>query len=70
VRLEQTDCPAQADVTGDPVAFQDLLVGNLTPAVAVSLGRLVLNNQSHEATLNALFPAQHFWQSPFELLRL
>lgn len=70
VRLEKIDYPAQADVTCDPVAFQDLLVGNLTPGVGVSLGRLILSDPSHEATLSALFPAHHFWQSPFELLRL
>lgn len=70
VRLEQTDLPAEADVTCAPAAFQDLLTGNLTPADAVAGGKVALANRTHEATLHALFPAMHFWQSPFDLLRL
>jgi hypothetical protein len=70
VRLEHALPAAPVNVTCDAVAFQNMLLGNLTWQSAIERGIVEIDDSKRAAMLSALFPPRVFWQSPFELLRL
>jgi hypothetical protein len=70
VRLEHALPSSPVNVTCDALAFQNLLLGNLTWQTAIEREIVELDDPKRAAVLAALFPPRLFWQSPFELLRL
>lgn len=70
VRLEHALPAANVHVRCGRIAFQDMLLGNLTWPKSVERGLLQLSDERIAPVLAALFSARIFWQSPFELLRL
>jgi hypothetical protein len=59
-----------ADVHCSPDTLAALLVGNLDVGPARDAGELKICDDATAARLAALFPAETFWQSPFDSLRL
>jgi N-acetylglutamate synthase-like GNAT family acetyltransferase len=66
-RLVRTPEPMHEHVCAERPAIESLLVGNLS---AAARGQLRLSHPEMAQTLAALFPANLFWQSPLEGMRL
>lgn len=69
-RLERTAQPMDEAVHADRPSLESLLVGNLAVPAATARGQLRLSHPEMAHALAALFPANLFWQSPLEQMRL
>lgn len=69
-RLERTAEPMHETVHAERPAIESLLTGNLAVPAATARGQLRLSHPEMSRAVAALFPANLFWQSPLEGMRL